>query len=136
MGFLTQGVRGPLSLAEIRILHEIAAAKAQTSTEISDSINADPGFLSRVLARFEKTGYIVRKRMLHDARQLKITLTPKGRKVYDAWAKASETYIRGVLDTLDADAQKKLVECLETVTAILGDVKSSAPLSDSSEVEG
>ena len=51
----------PYSLAEARILYEIAKGGAPTATDIARALDLDAGYLSRTLRSFEKRGLIMRK---------------------------------------------------------------------------
>ena len=59
----------PYSLAEARVLHEIANKKAPTASEIARSLDLDPGYLSRVLRNFERRGLIRKCTSPNDRRQ-------------------------------------------------------------------
>src|SRR6476646_11009231 len=65
----------PYSLAEARILYEIAKGGAPTATDIGRALDLDAGYLSRTLRSFEKRGLIVRKASARDARHSHLALT-------------------------------------------------------------
>ena len=55
------------SLPEARLLFEIATREPVTATVLQDALGMDAGYLSRLVARFEKRGWIVRERRGDDA---------------------------------------------------------------------
>jgi len=55
------------SLAEARVLYEIASGGAPTASAIGRALDLDAGYLSRVLRAFEKRGLIERKISARDA---------------------------------------------------------------------
>ena len=51
-----------LSLAEVRILYEIANSPGVVASQIVDGLGLDAGYVSRMLKRFEDGGLITRQR--------------------------------------------------------------------------
>ncbi|HEX5007960.1 MAG TPA: MarR family transcriptional regulator, partial [Hyphomonadaceae bacterium] len=74
----------PWSLAEMRILFEIANGKDVTATDIGKSLDLDAAYLSRVLQKFEKDGLIARTRSEADGRVSYLALSAKGRRQFSA----------------------------------------------------
>ncbi|MEA4919675.1 MAG: helix-turn-helix domain-containing GNAT family N-acetyltransferase [Clostridiaceae bacterium] len=67
-----------LSLSEARVLHEIAATDGCTSKMLIDMLCIDSGYLSRVLDRLEKCGFINKAKSPSDKRAHLLSLTSKG----------------------------------------------------------
>jgi DNA-binding MarR family transcriptional regulator len=70
----------PYSLAEARVLYEIASSVAPTASAIGRTLDLDAGYLSRVLRNFEKRGLIQRRVSASDARQSHLALSARGRR--------------------------------------------------------
>src|ERR1700758_1062201 len=64
----------PYSLAEARVLYEIAKGGAPTAADVRRALDLGGGYLSRTLRSFEKRGLIVRKASASDARQSHLAL--------------------------------------------------------------
>src|SRR3569623_2241836 len=67
-----------LSLAEARLLYEIAHREAPLASELQAGLGLDAGYVSRVLRRFQAEGWISRSRGA-DARRRPIALSEAGR---------------------------------------------------------
>src|SRR6476619_2034796 len=72
-----------LSLAEARLLYEIANRDSPLAAELQAELWLDAGYVSRILRRFQAEGWILRGRGA-DARRRPISLTAEGRRVFDA----------------------------------------------------
>src|SRR4051812_28054153 len=72
-----------LSLAEARLLYEIAHRDAVLASELQCELGLDGGYVSRILRRFQAEGWISRSRGT-DARSRPIALTAAGRAKFDA----------------------------------------------------
>src|SRR5215469_14863739 len=69
----------PYSLTEARLLFELAQRDTSEVTDLRRTVDIDPGYLSRILARFESDGLISRQRSAVDGRRQVIQLTGAGR---------------------------------------------------------
>src|SRR5262245_49449280 len=95
-GALREGlVESRFSLAEVRVLYELARRDSPTATELSGELNLDAGYLSRILRSFEERGLISRTPSGIDGRQSHLCLTKKGQKEFAPLnARASDEIIR------------------------------------------
>src|ERR1700730_16837043 len=65
------------SLAEGRVLYELATGENPTAKEIAVALDIDPAYLSRILRRFEKNSLLKRMVSKKDARSAHLVLTQK-----------------------------------------------------------
>src|SRR4051794_4052679 len=69
-------------LTEARVLYELAARKLTTAGDLIFELGVDPGYLSRILKAFAKSGYITRERSADDGREVNIGLSKKGEAAF------------------------------------------------------
>ena len=63
IGMLGEGYLGSgFTLAEARVIYELAHRETPTSRQIGNALQLDPGYLSRILKRLEAQGLIGRTR--------------------------------------------------------------------------
>lgn len=122
LGLLGRGFMGtPYTLTEARVIWEVAQRGTAEVGELRRELDLDPGYLSRILARFEKTGLVIRERSESDRRRQLVRLTGSGRAVFRSFDRRSSEELRGVLAEHTAAEQRRLVEAMGDVRAILGD---------------
>src|SRR5215475_11631757 len=90
----------PYSLTEARLLFELAQRDASEVTDLRRTVDIDPGYLSRILARFESDGLITRQRSAADGRRQVIQLTGSGREVVAGLDARSAGQVRDMLAAL------------------------------------
>ena len=109
------------SLAESRVLYELAHRQRPTAGALARELGLDPGYLSRILARFEKGRLIQRRRSPEDARQSLLSLTRKGRRTFEPMDRASRTGIEHLLRPLPPAGRRRLAEATHTIERLLGE---------------
>ena len=108
-----------LSLAEARLLYEIANREAPLAAELQAELGLDAGYVSRILRRFQAEGWILRGRGA-DARRRPISLTAAGRRLFETLNARSRAQIAGMIDSLPESDRATLVEALGAARALLG----------------
>src|SRR5262245_8115033 len=116
IGVLNQGLLdSPFSLAEVRLLYELASRESSTPTELGKALAIDAGYLSRLLSGLKRRGLTARQPSPADRRQRRLRLTPKGRRAFAALDAKADRQVENWLTDLPATNQAKLVAALETV---------------------
>src|SRR5215831_6485106 len=100
------------SLAEARVLYELANRAPMTATALAAALNLDAGYLSRILRRFGETGLVSKKRIPNDGRQSLISITAKGRKAFAPLNKSSHDQVAAMLARLSAQEQGRLLAAM------------------------
>ncbi|HXY14145.1 MAG TPA: helix-turn-helix domain-containing GNAT family N-acetyltransferase [Terriglobales bacterium] len=111
----------PFSLAEARVLYELAHRQQPTATDVRKELGIDAGYMSRILADFERRKLVTRERSKKDERQRFLLLTAKGRKAFAPLDERSNHDMRTLLQQLLPKERKELVDAVTTVRRLLGD---------------
>jgi DNA-binding MarR family transcriptional regulator/GNAT superfamily N-acetyltransferase len=128
IGALEEGLlKSPFSLAEVRVLYEIAHRDRTTAAELARELGLDAGYLSRILGRFARGGLVRRTPSDTDGRQTLLQLTDKGAKTLGPLEARSSEDIRGLLGTLSEADQARLVQAMATIEGLFGAHAASGP---------
>jgi DNA-binding MarR family transcriptional regulator/GNAT superfamily N-acetyltransferase len=111
----------PFSLAEARVLYELAHRERTTATDIRKELGLDAGYASRILRNFERRKLVVRERSETDARQRFLSLTRKGQRAFEPLDNRSNRDIAAMLEKLTPKDRKQVTDAVQTVRRLLGD---------------
>jgi DNA-binding MarR family transcriptional regulator/GNAT superfamily N-acetyltransferase len=113
-------LRSPFSLAEARLIYELAHRGKTTATELNAQLGLDAGYLSRLLQGLKERGLINRKVSRADGRQNLLCLNEKGKKAFSSIHVRSRNEIGGMLGPLSPAEQSRLVRAMGTIEELLG----------------
>jgi len=120
IGLLNKGyLDSPFSLTEMRVLYELAHRDAPAAAELSRDLDLDAGYLSRMLLRFEKRGWLRRDRIDGDARRSRLSLTRLGLAKFRPFEAQANREIRAMLDKVPEADQQRLIEAMQTIQELL-----------------
>jgi DNA-binding MarR family transcriptional regulator/GNAT superfamily N-acetyltransferase len=108
-----------MTLAEARILFEVAKSESCFADDVQRSLDLDAGFVSRVLRRFEGRRWIKRSQTDTDGRRRSIRLTTLGRRHFEQLDSRQREVVQRCLHRLDSRARHRLVASLETAQELL-----------------
>src|SRR5579872_3874134 len=111
----------PFSLAEARVLYELANREKPTATEIRKELGLDAGYMSRILRDFERRKLVAREQSKADERQRFLSLTAKGRRVFAPLNERSNRDIAAMIDEVSPTERQQLVHAVDTIRRLLGD---------------
>lgn len=133
LGLLDEGLLdSAYSLTEVRVLFELAQATENgqhsqhgqhgqhDTAALRRDLDLDPGYLSRLLRRFDSDGLIHRERSAADGRQQVVALTARGREVFAALDAQASAQIRQLLAPIDAAGRTDVLEAMRTIRTTLG----------------
>ncbi|HSN31506.1 MAG TPA: helix-turn-helix domain-containing GNAT family N-acetyltransferase [Ideonella sp.] len=128
IGVLDEGFEATsFTLAESRLLWELAQRGTSTASELALALDLDPGYLSRLLRRFRQRGLLRSARAKDDARQVRLTLSAAGRKAFAPLDAHSQSRMRALLEPLGETAQRELLAATQTIERLLAPPGERAP---------
>jgi DNA-binding MarR family transcriptional regulator/RimJ/RimL family protein N-acetyltransferase len=107
----------PYPLTEARLLFELAQHDVTPAAKLRRTVDIDPGYLSRVLSRFESAGLITRARAEGDGRRQDIRLTDAGRAAAAELDARSAQQIGALLGGVD---RERLLAAMREISGLLG----------------
>src|SRR5580700_8489144 len=111
LGTLNEGLlNSDYSLAEARVLYELANRNAPKASEIAEELGMDPGYLSRLLGKFERDGLLQKKMSEEDGRFAELVLTTRGKSAFKKLNALSEEQARTALESLPPTARMFLFD--------------------------
>jgi len=113
------------SLAEGRVLFELAHRTGVSASELTRDLGLDPGYLSRILKRFEAKGLVRRATAEGDARRAVLELTEAGRAAFEPLNDASSRDVAAILERLPQPKRTAVVDAMTTIeSALEGEAQS------------
>jgi DNA-binding MarR family transcriptional regulator len=127
IGVLQDGFLGsPFSLAEARVLHDIARHEQATATDVGRALGLDAGYVSRMLRSLGQRGFVRRTRSTVDGRRAHLSLTRSGQEAFARLDRQSAGDVAAMLARLPAGGQRRLVAAMRVIEHLL-DAKPASP---------
>ena len=121
IGVLEKGYLGtPYTVAEGRVLYEVAKGEGVTAKAIGEITGLDAGYLSRILARLERDGVVARERSETDGRSAVLRLTARGQEVFPPFDQRSAALVEGMISGLSSEDRRRLTGAMAQVEKLLG----------------
>jgi DNA-binding MarR family transcriptional regulator/predicted GNAT family acetyltransferase len=121
IGLLGEGhLSSPFSLTEARVLYELVHRDTPVASELAQELGLDAGYLSRILQKFEKQGFLVRRPSAEDRRQSLLRLTAKGRRAFAPLEKETVRGVAAMLEPLSDAGRGQMLEAMRTIQRLLG----------------
>jgi DNA-binding MarR family transcriptional regulator/GNAT superfamily N-acetyltransferase len=121
VGALDEGhLHSPFSLAEVRVLYEIANTDSPTAAALGRELRIDAGYLSRLLGGLERQGLVHRVPSSEDRRRSILRLTPDGRATFDDLDARARSQVAALLAPLGDSEQRRLLEAMRTIETLFG----------------
>lgn len=124
-------LESPYSLAEVRVLYEMAHRDRPTATDLRSALAIDAGYLSRILRAFQQKGLVAARTSRADRRRVELALTARGRREFAVLDRRQDSRVERMLGGLsDKDARllRSRMEAVERLLAPERHAQSSAPV--------
>jgi DNA-binding MarR family transcriptional regulator/GNAT superfamily N-acetyltransferase len=108
------------TLAEVRLLYEVAHRDGPSATDVGHELRLDPGYLSRLIQRLRKRGLLDRRPSPADRRRSVLTLTRRGRDTFASLDRRSHDEVAGMLLPLGDEGRNRLVDAMGRIERLLG----------------
>jgi DNA-binding MarR family transcriptional regulator/N-acetylglutamate synthase-like GNAT family acetyltransferase len=115
----------PFTLAEGRVLYDLAQREATSPTELAANLDLDPGYLSRILQRFERQRLVTRTASPSDGRRAVLALTAEGRAAFAPLNERSHDDIAALLAPLSAERQERVLNAMAAIAEELAPNESA-----------
>ncbi|HET6231477.1 MAG TPA: helix-turn-helix domain-containing GNAT family N-acetyltransferase [Longimicrobiaceae bacterium] len=120
IGVLTDRLAAsPFTLAEARVMYEVATRGGTTAAELCRDLGMDAGYLSRIVRRFADAGLVERTPAADDGRRVILSLTPAGEDAFAALDEGSRREVREMLGRLPSPDHARLTAAMETIERVL-----------------
>lgn len=114
------------SLAEVRVLYEIAHRPNSLARDIAGQLGLDGGYLSRIVARFDRAGLIGRKTSAKDGRAVTLSLTGKGRRLFNDFDRLASDRMSEAIAGLGEQQRARLVSAMGVIGQLIDEPRSAA----------
>jgi DNA-binding MarR family transcriptional regulator/GNAT superfamily N-acetyltransferase len=120
IGVLGDGwLESPFSLAEARVLYELAHRDGPAAKELAADLGLDPGYVSRILQRLRARRLVAQETAAADGRRRLLSLTAAGRRAFgDLDGRATEE-ARRILAKLPDATQRRIVDAMAAIETAL-----------------
>lgn len=107
------------SLTEGRVLYEINTTENCSARRIREKIAIDEGYLSRIIDKFIKQGWVTKAPSASDRRLHIIVPTSQGRKEFSKLNQNQNRLIAQLIEKLSEPEQRELVSMMDRIQALL-----------------
>lgn len=128
LGLLNEHIAASdFSLAEGRVLYEIAQRGYTTGRELAVALKIDPAYVSRILLKLMGEGLAASSPRIDDKRSATIALTKDGDAAVESLHELNSQAVAAVLSQVDQTDLPALVDAMRTIQRIMGDDSEPAP---------
>lgn len=108
-----------VSLTEARIVYELDVRPGSSARELRQRLGLDKGYVSRIVTRFIKNGWVASSSSKKDARVKELTLTVEGSQLMESLRGKAREQTRAILSKLTRQERERLIGAMGTIENIL-----------------
>lgn len=112
-------LRSLFSVAEARVIYELARRGSATATELASELYLDPGYASRILRRLGKRGLVDGQPFEKDGRSTLLRLTGKGQETFARLDSRARESVHSLLAGLAEAEQERLVRAMVNIEMLM-----------------
>lgn len=113
------------SLAEARVLYELAQCREQTAADIIRTLGMDKAHVSRIVARFQEAGILKHRISPEHGKHKLLSLTSAGRKAFQRLNAGTESQIATLVEPLSPANRQRLAQDMREIQNLLTAKKPS-----------
>lgn len=107
------------AVTESRVFFEVYQQEGCTAAHVARTMNIDKSYLSRILQRYKRLGYLESHPSPADGRAHALFLTGRGRRKAEEYIRRSNEDISAMVAALPEGDKERLAQALDTVTKLL-----------------
>jgi DNA-binding MarR family transcriptional regulator/N-acetylglutamate synthase-like GNAT family acetyltransferase len=114
------------SLAEARVLYELAQSEELTAADVTRSLGMDKAHVSRIVSRFRESGLLKSRLNPAHGKHKFLSLTAAGKKAFKHLNDGTEAQIESLLAPLTAESRRRLAKDMQEIQVVLQAKPASA----------
>ena len=114
------------TLAEARVMYELAQSREQTAADIIRSLGMDKAHVSRIVARFMKAGLVKNRVSPRHGKHKLLSLSSAGTKAFARLNAGTESQITSILASLSPANRECVAQCTRKIQRLL-EAKAALP---------
>jgi DNA-binding MarR family transcriptional regulator/N-acetylglutamate synthase-like GNAT family acetyltransferase len=120
IGLLTEHLHGSdFTLAEARVLYELAQSREQTAADIIRSLGTDKAHISRIVARFQNAGLVKSRVSPEHGKHKLLSLTATGKRAFKQLNDGTESQIEALIAPLIPANRQRLARDMHEIQKLL-----------------
>jgi DNA-binding MarR family transcriptional regulator/predicted GNAT family acetyltransferase len=126
LGLLNEHLlKSPFSLAEARVMYELANRDGLTAADLGRELGLDAGYVSRMLKKFEARSLVSKRPSKTDARQSILALADAGRDAFADLNRTAIDEVAAMLAPLPTTDRARLLNGMRDINQALGQKPAS-----------